>query len=96
MTVTWHVDNLKVSHNDHAEVTKFLKSMARIYVDVITVTRGKIHMYLGMNFDYSTPQTMKVSMIKYVKQCLDDFPEIITSTSSSPAADHLFTVRDKG
>ena len=23
MTVTWHVDNLKVSHNDYHEVTKF-------------------------------------------------------------------------
>ena len=96
MTVTWHVDDLKVSHKDPAEVTKFLLAMARIYGKGITVTRGKIHTYLGMDFDYSTPQTVKVSMIKYAKQCLNYFPEIITSTSSSPAADHLFTVREEG
>ena len=49
-----------------------------------------------MDFDYSTPPTVKVSIIKYATLCLDDFPEIITSTSSSPAADHLFTVRYGG
>ena len=55
MTVTWHMDNLKVSHNDPVEVTKFLLAMAKIYGTGITVPRGKVHTYLGMNFDYSTP-----------------------------------------
>ena len=49
-----------------------------------------------MDFDYSTPQSVKVSMIKYAKQVLDDFPEASTSTSSLPATDHLFVVRDEG
>ena len=77
-------------------MTQFLRDMGKIYGDGITVTRGKIHTYLGMDFDYSTPHTVKVSMIKYAKEVLDDFPEVITSTSTSPAADHLFTVRDEG
>ena len=55
MTVTWHVDDLKVSHKDPAEVTQFPRDMGKIYGDGITVTRGKIHTYLGMDFDYSTP-----------------------------------------
>ena len=92
ITVTWHVDNLKVSHKDPAEVTKFLLVMAKICGPGNTVTRGKVHTYLGMDFDYSTPQTVKVSMVKYAKQVLDDFSEAITSTSSSPAADHLCVV----
>ena len=77
-------------------MTKFLLAMAKIYGPGVTVTRGKILTYLGMAFDYSTPQTVKVLMIKYAKQVLDNFPEAITSTSSLPAADHLFVVRDEG
>ena len=32
-------------------------------------------------------------MIPYSKEIIDDFPEPITSTAPTPAADHLFTVR---
>ena len=67
MIITWHLDDLKVSHKEPAEVRKFLKAMAKIYGDSITVTRGKIHTYLGMHLDYSAPQTLKVSMIKYAR-----------------------------
>ena len=74
---------------------KFILAMTKIYGPGITVTRGKVHTYLGMDFDYSKPQSVKVSMIKYAKQVMDDFPEAITSTSSSPAADHLLVVRDE-
>ena len=94
MTVTWHVDDLKVSHKDSAEVSIFFPAMTKIYGPGITVTQGKVHTYLGMDFNYSTPQSVKLSMIKYAKQIIDDFPEAITSTSSSPAADHLFVVQD--
>ena len=49
-----------------------------------------------MDFDYSTSQSVEISMTKYAKQIITDFPEAITSVSSSPADDHLFTVRDYG
>jgi hypothetical protein len=32
-------------------------------------------------------------MIDYLKGVLEDFPEIIVRMATSPAADHLFTVR---
>ena len=58
------------------------------------VTRGKVHDYLGMDLDYTKRGTLRVSMIKYLGKVFDDFPEQITSTSSSPAADHLFKIRE--
>ena len=33
-------------------------------------------------------------MIKYLTKVFGDFPEQITSTSSSPAVDHLFKIRE--
>jgi hypothetical protein len=34
------------------------------------------------------------TFVKYLGKVFDDFPEQITSTSSSPAADHLFKIRE--
>ena len=36
MTVTWHVDDLKISHKDIREVTKFIKHFGAIYGDRMT------------------------------------------------------------
>eukprot|EP00804_Cyclotella_cryptica_P002560 CCRYP_010401-RA/>CCRYP_010401-RA protein AED:0.15 eAED:0.13 QI:0/0/0/0.5/1/1/8/0/1350 len=95
MTLTWHVDDLKASHRDSFELTKFILYLAKIYGNQITVNRGVHHDYLlGMDLDYSLPGKVRVSMIKYVDKVLDDFPEAITKRSSTPAADHLFQIRD--
>ena len=64
------------------------------YGNRITVTRGDVHDYLGMDLDFSTKGTVKVSMIKYRKKIFEAFPEKITSAAATPAADHLFEVRD--
>ena len=39
------------------------------------------------------PCVMIVSMVKYLQKIIEEFPEVIKSTSSSPAGDHLFDVR---
>ena len=74
ITVTWHVDNLKVSHKELSEVLKFILEMGNIYGPVVTVTRRKVNSYLCSDFDYSTDSLVKVSMIKYAKQIITDFP----------------------
>ncbi len=56
--------------------------------------RGKVHDYLGMIFDFSAKGKVMVTMVEYIKNIIKDFPEEITGTKTSPAADHLFTVRD--
>ena len=69
--------------------------MARIYGNRLAVHRGDVHDYLGMDLDYSNPGVLRVSMIKYLKKVFDDFPELITSKSATPAAEYLFEVREK-
>jgi len=96
MAVTWHVDDLKVSHMDPWEVTKFGNYLAGIYGKELTAHRGKVHDYLGMDFDYSETGKFKVSMIKYLDNVLTEFPEVLTGSAATPAADHLFKVREDG
>ena len=52
-----------------------------------------MHSYLGVDFNYAIPGTVQLSMIPYSKQIEDNFPEPITSTAPTPAADHLLQVR---
>ena len=37
---------------------------------------------------------MKISMIKRIKTVIENFPEEIKVTATSPAADHLFQIRE--
>jgi hypothetical protein len=60
----------------------------------VATHRGKVHDYLGMIFDFSAKGKVMVTMVEYIKDIIKDFPEEITGTKMSPAADHLFTVRD--
>jgi hypothetical protein len=56
--------------------------------------RGKVHDYLGMIFDFLAKGKVMVTMMEYIKNIIKGFPEEITGTKTSPATDHLFTVRD--
>ena len=69
MMVVWHMDDIKVSHVDSFEFTKFLGYMSSIY-GVLSVHRGEIHEYLGIELDYSKQVTVKESMIKYLGSVL--------------------------
>jgi hypothetical protein len=94
MTVIWHVDDLKVSHMDPKENTKFANWMKELYGEKLTIHRGKIHDYLGMDMDWSTDGQVSISMIKYLYKILEDFLDNITKSSVTPAADYLFKIRE--
>ena len=61
-----------------------------------TISRAKIHKYPPMDIDWLTkPGVMIISMIKYLQKIIEEFPEVIKLTRSSPAGDHLFEVREE-
>ena len=95
MTVTWHIDDLKVSHVNSFQNTKFIAYLATIHRDSITVHGGKVHDYLGMDFNFATDGIEQISMITYTSKIITNFSEPITTSCATPASDHLFTVRDK-
>ena len=53
INVTRHVDDPKVSHQYAFEITKFATYLSGIYDKKLTVHRGKVHDYIGMDLDYS-------------------------------------------
>ena len=93
-TILWHVDDLKISHEDPAEVTKIIEMMSAEFGKEapLTVRRGTIHDYLGMNLDFSEEGVLKVGMTQYIENILKEMPEDMAGESPTPAANHLFDV----
>ena len=94
VTVTWHVDDLKISSVDGALIDELITSLDARFgkMKPLTVTRGPVHEYLGMILDYSTPGAVAISMQKYIEELLNEVPEDMKGVSMTPAADNLFEV----
>ena len=91
------MNNLKVSHKDNNNVMALAEKIAELYGPNSTVSRGKVHEYLGMDIDWdSVPGTMILSVIKYLYKVIEEFPEFLRGTKASPAGNHMFTVREDG
>ena len=97
LTIVWHVDDLKVSHVDKKVVDNFIKWLRDTYennIGTVKVKRGKKFDYLGMTLDFSKPDKVKIDMREYVKKMIDDFPNLKKGKAKTPAANHLFNVRE--
>ena len=92
MTVTWHLDALKVYHKNYFEITFFAQYLSIKYGNQMTVKRGQVHDYLCMDLDYSTKGEVKIRMIKFLQKVEDKFPKPILETAKSPAGEHMFQV----
>ena len=96
MTVRWHVDDLMISHTSNEAISQFLRALKDIYGDNLAENTGKVHDYLGMIFDFSDRDKVKINMTEYLTKVIADFPEEIIGKAAMPAGDHLFKVRDEG
>jgi hypothetical protein len=83
MTICWHVDNLKVSHEDPGEVTAFGEWLSGTYGVTIATHRGKVHGYLGIILNYSCKVKVMVNMTEYIKSIILDFLEEITTIQAT-------------
>ncbi len=91
------MDDLFTGHVDvdPSVVSHFLDWLACPYDTAdkkLNVTRGSKHDYLGMNMDFSDKGSVKFDMNLYNLKITEVFPERITGVSSTPAADHLFSI----
>ena len=76
-TILRHVNDLKKSHVEPAVISGVLADIYAEYGKIakMTITRGKVHKYHGMNIDYSSPGKVIFSMIDYIGKNLYNIPE---------------------
>ena len=93
-TILWHVDDLNTSHVDPAVFPSVLADIDVEYGKIakMTITRGKVHKYLRMTIDFSSPGKVIFSMINYIEKMLDDIPEDMKVKSATPSAHQLFDI----
>ena len=90
----WHVDDLKISHQDSRVVDDILYQLDERYgkESPLVVTRGWVHEYLGMTMDFSMTGKVILSMPEYITTLLKEIPsDLLKGASTTPAAGHLFT-----
>ena len=75
-TILWHVGNLKMFHFDSEIFSRVFSDIDTGYGKIvkITIMRGKIHKYLGMNINYSLPGKLIFYVINFIGNILNDIP----------------------
>ena len=94
LTVAWHVDDLKISHEEEDALDEFISMMEAEFGEdsPLSVSRGPIQQYLGMTLDFSERGKVVVKMDDYVKTMLNDAPSSMDGKAATPAAAHLFKI----
>ena len=99
LTVSFHVDDVKISHMEPKIVDEFIQWVKKKYGQIgeVKAIRGKIHEYLGMTLDYSVKGRVTINMIQYVTVMINGFPQahLEGPKVASPWNDNLFKVDDK-
>ena len=75
-TILWHVNDLKISHANPNVIDDVLERLNAEYRSEapITVTRGRVHDYLGMLLDFKEHGKLKISMVDYIEKMLAELP----------------------
>ncbi len=90
------MDDLMALCKDDFKLTKFSCYLGNIHGTKLSMHTGQKHKYLGMDMEFNKDGMLEVLMITYLlKYVIEQFPEEISGKASSPAAEHLFAVRDK-
>ena len=90
-TITWYVDDNKLSHKDPQVVTDILNEIEKVYPGLVT-TRGKEHTLLGMKIIFNKNGSLSIDTREYIHEAIDDFNEAVDTKVCSPAAHGLFNV----
>jgi len=62
----------------------------------LTISRGKVHKYLGMNIDYRQRGKVAITMYEFINELLSKLPVDMDGEANTPASSHLFNFNDDG
>ena len=95
-TIIWHVDDLKILHVDPNVVTDIIKQLEGEFAKEapLSITRGKVHDYLGMTPDFTIDGKVQIKMIDYIENMLEELPADMDGEAATPAPSHLFEVNE--
>ena len=87
-----------MSHLNPNIVTLYIKKLEKEYGSLanLTVTRGKVHEYLGMTIDFRVKLEARFSQYDFLKKLLNSLPECMsTGMKNTAAPEYLFKTTDE-
>jgi hypothetical protein len=102
MTICLDVEDCKLSHCSSRANNKMIDWLWQEYESIfedgsgqMTVSRGRVHKYLGMTLDYTICGQVNILMFNYISKIINVFDKAESKgggTKSSAAPDNLFKV----
>ena len=87
------MDDLQISHVDSEVVSGIIDALSKEYGGImpLSISRGKVHDYLGMVFDYTTDGEVLVQMYQYIEEQIKSAPKRykVGLGSATPAPSYL-------
>ena len=68
-TIAWYVDDTKIAHADSNVESQIIEQLEERF-GKMTVTRGKKHVFLGMNITYTPHGTAEIIMRDYLEEAI--------------------------
>ena len=93
-TLTWYVDNNKVSHVEKTVVDEVIDKIEKRFPG-LTVTKGNEQTFIGIKMRFLKDKKVALNMKDYILEVTEDFGEDISKVVASPATRWLFTTDEK-
>ena len=96
-TIVFHIDDLMLSNKNPNIVTLYIRKLQQEYGsrEDLTVTRGKIHEYLGMTLDFRVKLEVRFSQYEFLKKIFNSLPKSMKIEIEYTAApEYLFKTTD--
>ena len=97
LTILFHIDDILLSHMCANITTLYINKLQKEYgkMDALTVTRGKVHEYLGMTVDWRIAGLVNFSQYDGIKKLLKSLPDCMNGLKNTAAPEHLFKTDDE-
>ena len=97
-TIFWHMDDLKILYVISKVVDGVLSQLTAKYgkVSSLSVSRGRLHDYLGLGLNYGTKGKVRITAPKHIESILEASAYDMYGITATSSANHMFTVREYG
>ena len=92
-TIAWFVDDNKITHVSKAVVSWVIEQIEAQF-GKMTVTRGRKHVFLGMEIDFLGDGRLSIGMQEYVKDAIAEFQENVSRPAVTPANKNIFEINE--
>ena len=92
-TLSWYVDDNRLSHVETKEVDEILEILRR-HIGHLTIQQGKKSIYLWMNIMITGEKNLEVEIEDQINEVIETFVEEITEDIASHTVRRLFMIKD--